>query len=60
MSRRKRTPNVIREYIWGTTNGRCYLCKTFLPKKSGWHIEHVLAFSRNPEKHDVIGTLITL
>lgn len=55
---RRRVPPSEREFIWKSTNGLCYLCKTQLPKNSSWHIEHVVAFSRNPTQNDVLGNML--
>ena len=54
--RRKRVKPQIRSFIWQTTNGRCYLCKTILA--SDWEVEHVVAFSADPETSDVMGNML--
>jgi hypothetical protein len=55
---RRRMRPAERQYIWTQTDGRCYMCREFLPEKSGWHIEHVLAFSVDPTRHDVLGNML--
>lgn len=55
---RRRVPATEREFIWKSTNGLCYLCKTYLPPYSSWHIEHILAFSKDPAAHDVLGNML--
>eukprot|EP01041_Mallomonas_annulata_P008920 gene8920-18459_t len=55
---RRRLPLSEREFIWRSTNGMCYLCKTQLPKQSSWHIEHVIAFSEDPRKNDTLGNML--
>lgn len=57
VARRRMRPSE-RQYIWGQTHGCCYMCREFLPEKSGWHIEHVLAFSSDPARHDVLGNML--
>lgn len=55
---RRRWKVAEREHVWGRTGGICYLCSEWLPLKSPWHIEHVLAFSEDPAAHDVMGNLL--
>lgn len=46
---RRRVARAEREFVWRSTGGICYLCKTELPVSSSWHIEHVVAFSDDPK-----------
>jgi hypothetical protein len=55
---RKKVSEADRAYIWSSTNGRCYLCKTRLERSSAWHIEHVVAVSRNQKKNDILGNML--
>ena len=55
---RKKLSPQIRQFIWSTTNGRCYLCKKELPLASLWHVEHILAFSEDPLKNDMLGNML--
>jgi 5-methylcytosine-specific restriction endonuclease McrA len=55
---RRRIRPAERKYIWGQTGGRCYMCKEELPFQSSWHMEHVLAFSSDPARHDVLGNML--
>lgn len=56
---RRRFNAATRNFVWSSTQGRCYICKTSLPPKSAsFHIEHVVAFSTDPEKSDVRGNLL--
>jgi len=47
-----------RMYIWGSTGGICYLCKTHLERLSSWHIEHVVAFSENASANDILANML--
>lgn len=47
-----------RDFIWKSLSGQCYLCQMYLPRLSSWHIEHVVAFSSNPSKNDVLGNML--
>lgn len=55
---RRRVARDERDFIWKSTNGQCYLCKQSIPKLSSWHVEHVVAFSENPLKNDVLGNML--
>ena len=55
---RRRVSQKEREFIWKSLSGLCYLCKTYIPKLSSWHIEHVVAFSSNPKVTDVLGNML--
>ena len=56
--RRRKVSRRDRNFIWSSTNGRCYLCKQELVKLEPWHVEHVVAFSENPEVNDVLGNML--
>mmetsp|Transcript_38078 Transcript_38078/g.94435 ORF Transcript_38078/g.94435 Transcript_38078/m.94435 type:complete len:585 (+) Transcript_38078:80-1834(+) len=55
---RKRLTKEERVFIWSQSGGRCYLCKDELPKLGSWHVEHILAFSKDPQRHDVLGNML--
>eukprot|EP00047_Mylnosiga_fluctuans_P007695 m.254964 g.254964 ORF g.254964 m.254964 type:complete len:672 (+) comp19237_c0_seq1:3-2018(+) len=55
---RRRVPAAERQLIWASTNGICYLCKTALPPLSSWHVEHVVAFSHDRAKNDVLANML--
>ena len=57
-SKRKKLTQKERDFIWASTNGRCYLCKKILVKSSSWHIEHVIAFSKDPDSNDLLGNML--
>lgn len=46
--KRKRISQQIRNAIFGLTKGKCYLCKKEL--ENGWHIEHIIPFSKDPRR----------
>jgi len=47
--KRSRIPQEIRDYVFSMTKGHCYLCQTKLPER-GWHIEHIIPFSKDPAR----------
>jgi len=55
---RRRVGPQERDFIWASTNGKCYLCKKYLPRLSPWHVEHVVAFAKEPGKNDVLGNML--
>jgi hypothetical protein len=55
--RRRITPKE-RQLIWSSAQERCYLCKMRLPMWALWHVEHVVAFSDDPVKNDVLGNML--
>jgi hypothetical protein len=55
---RRRFTVIERQLIWRSAQERCYLCKMHLPMLSSWHIEHVVAFSDDPIKNDVLGNVL--
>ena len=55
---RKRLSPEEREFIWNQSNRRCYICTDKLPRLSGWHVEHIVAFSSDPAMNDVIGNML--
>lgn len=55
---RRRVGPQERDFIWASTNGNCYLCKKYLPRLSPWHVEHVVAFAKEPGKNDVLGNML--
>jgi len=55
---RRRLTRAERHQIWTKTEGLCYLCRKQIPPKSDWHVEHVLAFSKNPRANDVLSNML--
>ena len=55
---RKRVPASTRKFIWESTNDQCYLCRALLPRMSPWHIEHVVAYSADPSRTNVVGNML--
>eukprot|EP00039_Didymoeca_costata_P008254 m.109540 g.109540 ORF g.109540 m.109540 type:complete len:240 (+) comp14005_c0_seq3:300-1019(+) len=55
---RRKVTREERNYIWHHSKRRCYICRTPLDRLSDWHVEHVLAFSANPEENDVLGNML--
>ena len=56
--RRRRVSQKERDFIWLASGQRCYICKKDLPQRSAWHVEHVIAFSSDREKNDVLGNML--
>jgi hypothetical protein len=57
-ARRRRIGPLERDFVWKSTEGKCYICQKWLPPKSDWHIEHVVAYSFDPESNDVLGNML--
>ncbi|KAJ1491522.1 hypothetical protein T484DRAFT_1774450, partial [Baffinella frigidus] len=55
---RRRMTREERDFIWRHSGERCYICRTPLARLADWHIEHVVAFSTNPKKTDVLGNML--
>jgi 5-methylcytosine-specific restriction endonuclease McrA len=62
-STRKALSESLKRQIFNTTSGVCYLCKTkmtFNPvgDEHRWEIEHIVAFSNNPDENDVFANML--
>ena len=58
VTRRKRISQLERDFLWKSTEGKCYICQVELPLKSDWHVEHIIAFSKDKAGNDVIGNML--
>lgn len=58
--RRRRFSVAERRRVWCRTDGICYLCKSFMKFdcQPSWEVEHVFAFSSDPQSNDVLGNLL--
>lgn len=46
---RRRLSRAERDFVWEHSHRICYMCKVDLPRLSDWHVEHVIAFSKDPQ-----------
>lgn len=47
-----------RHSIWSKMGGTCYLCRKPIDPNGMWDVDHVLAFSKDPQAHDVLDNML--